>query len=289
MRIYIMTDLEGVAGVLEHPNWCRPESRYNDLAKKFLTLEVNAAVDGFFSAGATEILVADGHGSGGINPDLLDPRAELLRGWGQGYPLGLEEGWDAMAHVGQHAKARTEYAHLAHTQGFTWLDLAVNGVSIGEFGQMVLCASELGIPTIFAAGDLAFTKEAQALVPGIGTAAVKRGTRPGRGDELDGPAYGQKNIGAIHKAPQKARELIRAGAADALARSQKEDFGLVPLQAPFRGVTILRHTQDAPRQYSIEEHPSSFAGLMNTPRRFKPIESDEQLAELLAQSKDPGV
>jgi len=282
MRIYIMTDLEGVAGVLDHQNWCSPESRYNDLAKEFLTLEVNAAVDGFFSAGATEILVADGHGSGGINPDLLDPRAELLRGWGQGYPLGLEDGWDFMAHVGQHAKARTEHAHLAHTQGFSWLDLSVNGVSIGEFGQMVYCATELGIRTIFGSGDLAFTKEAQALLPGIETVAIKRGTRPGRGDELDGPSYGQKNTGAIHKQPKKARELVRTGAAKALIRAQIEDFGIAPIKPSYRGVTIMRQTQDAPRQFSIEEHPTSVSALMNMPRQFKPVESDEQLQELLA-------
>lgn len=288
MRIYIMTDLEGVAGVLDHENWCRPESRYNDLAKELLTLEVNAAIDGFFSAGATEILVADGHGSGGIRPELLDPRAEMLRGWGAGYPLGLEEGWDAIAYVGQHAKSRTEYAHLAHTQGFAWLDLSVNGVAIGEFGQLVCCGSELGIPTIFGAGDLAFTKEAQALVPGIEVVAVKRGTRPGRGDELDATAYGKKNIGAIHKQPTKVRELIRDGAVRALARAKTEDFGLVPLQPPFNAMTIVRHTKETPRKYAIQEHPSSVVDLMNMPRHYEPVEGDEQLAELLDQSKDPG-
>ena len=40
-------------------------------------------------------------------------------------------------------------------------------------------AAQLGIRTIFASGDLALTKEAQALVPGIETVAVKRGTTPG--------------------------------------------------------------------------------------------------------------
>lgn len=27
-RVYIMTDMEGVAGVLDSENWCRPEGRY---------------------------------------------------------------------------------------------------------------------------------------------------------------------------------------------------------------------------------------------------------------------
>ena len=286
-RVYIMTDLEGVAGVLDSENWCLADSRYLDMAKEFLTLEVNAAVEGFFSAGVKEILVADGHGYGGINPELLDPRVELLHGWKSGWPFSLEEGWEALAHVGQHAKARTEYAHLCHTGSMRVLDQAINRVSVGEFGDMTLCASELGVPSIFGSGDLAFTKEAQALAPGIETVAVKRGTRRGRGDELDADAYRKRNVGAIHRQPQKAREMIRAGAAKALTRAQTEDFGIVPLKPPFKRVTVFRHSGDAPRRYSIVEHSDSVAALMNMPLDLKPIESEEQLAELLAQSNDP--
>ena len=51
-KVYIMTDLEGVAGVLDFDNRCSPDSRYYELAKEFLTLEVNSAVDGFLERGA---------------------------------------------------------------------------------------------------------------------------------------------------------------------------------------------------------------------------------------------
>ena len=47
-----------------------------------------------------------------------------------------------------------------------------NGRPMGEFGECAVCASQLGLRTIFGSGDLAFTKEAQALVPGIETVAV---------------------------------------------------------------------------------------------------------------------
>ena len=280
-RVYIMTDLEGVAGVIDSENWCHPDSRYNDLAKEFLTSEINAAVDGFFQGGAKEILVADGHGSGAINPKLLDSRVELLRGWGQGWPAGLEEGWDAVAWIGQHAKARTEFAHLAHTQGMGYLNLAINGISIGEFGQLAMCASQLGIRAIFGSGDKAFTLEAQTLVPGIETVAVKRGVRPGTGDELDAEAYRRKNSGAIHLQPQKACELIRAGAMRAIMRAKSEYFGIIELTPPFKRVAVFRQTKDQPRTYSIETHPSDVIALMNMSFSSKPVESDEQLAELL--------
>ena len=75
ISVYIMTDMEGVAGVLDFEQWTSPESRYYDLGKEFLTLEVNAAIEGFARGGAAEFLVADGHGHGAINPKLLDARA----------------------------------------------------------------------------------------------------------------------------------------------------------------------------------------------------------------------
>ena len=77
ISVYIMTDMEGVAGVLDFEHGTSPESRYYDLGKEFLTLEVNAAIEGFARGGATEFLVADGHGHGAINPKLLDARRAI--------------------------------------------------------------------------------------------------------------------------------------------------------------------------------------------------------------------
>ena len=62
MRIAIMTDLEGVAGVIDSVNWCLFDGRYYEIAKELLTEEVNAAVRGFRSAGALEFHVIDGLG-----------------------------------------------------------------------------------------------------------------------------------------------------------------------------------------------------------------------------------
>jgi D-amino peptidase len=233
--------------------------------------------------GAEEILVADGHGPGAINPKLLDSRVEFLRGWGKGWPAGLEEGWDAVAWVGQHAKARTEFAHLAHTQGMGYLNLSINGIAIGEFGQLAMCASQLGIRAIFGSGDRAFTLEAQKLVAGIETVAVKRGTRPGKGDELDAEAYRKKNSGAIHLSPKKACELIRAGAVRAITHAKREDFGIIKLVPPFKRVAIFRQKENQPRTYSIEAHPSDVIALMNMPFSTKPVKNDEQLAKLLLE------
>ena len=271
-RVYIMTDLEGVAGVRDSEQWCGPDGRYYDAGQRLLTLEVNAAIEGFLKGGATEIVVADGHGRGAVNIELLDRRAQLERGWPSGWPGPslAAGGFDAVAWVGQHAKAGTPNAHLAHTQGWNYLDLSINGVSIGEFGQLALCASELGVRSIFASGDKAFAEEAQALVPGIETVWVKRGTTPGRGDELTAEQYGRRNTAAIHLQPEKVRALVRAGAERAIRRAQTEPFGLIELKPPFERVGRFRPSRAGePILVSKESRPSSVIALMNLP--FKPV------------------
>ncbi|MHB1295455.1 MAG: M55 family metallopeptidase [Anaerolineae bacterium] len=272
MRIYLMTDMEGVAGVLDHDNWCQPPGRYPgryyDLGREFLTLEVNAAVDGLLAGGADEVTVSDGHGAGGINPALLDERARLLRGWPTGWPVGLDAGYDAVAWVGQHAKAGTTYAHLAHTQWFNYVDLRVNGVSIGEYGQLALCAGELGLPALFASGDRAFCEEAHRLTPGVVTVAVKEGLVPDDGRDLDTDAYSRHNLAALHMQPQAACKAIRKGALDAVRRfrSDRASFQPLILEPPYERIMVFRADE---RHAAIWEHhanhPGSIAALLNLP------------------------
>jgi len=258
---------------LDHENWCGPSSRYYEKAKRLLTLETNAAIEGFFQGGATEVLVADGHGPGGVDPELLDERALIQRGWPEGpYPLGLDKSFDACAWVGQHARSRSVYAHLAHTQSFGYLEISVNGFPIGEFGQFAMCASELGVRSIFGSGDQAFAEEARSLVPGIETVAVKRGLRSSPGDDLSREEYAKWNTSAVHLSPSKARKLIVNGAKRAAERWEKEDFGLIPMKPPFNRVTTFRPHGDQPKMIARESHASSFISLMNTPYEPKPVE-----------------
>lgn len=272
-RVYIITDMEGVAGILDSENWCKPEGRYYELGKEFLTAEVNAAIEGFARAGATEFLVADGHGHGGINPKLLDRRAELARNWSPPpYPFSLDNSFGYAAWVGQHAMARTEFAHLAHTGNFGVFETTINGTPVGEFGEVALCATQLGVRVIFGSGDMAFTKEAQALVPGIETVAVKRGTTPGRGDECDRDAYGKRNLAAIHCQPQRARQMIREAAERALRRAKTNaSFGLLTLKPPFERATILRRQGAQPKRIGRSSHPSDGIALMNAPMKYETV------------------
>ena len=285
MRIDLMTDLEGVAGVQNSLEWTRPGQYWYRLARQLLTHEVNAAIEGVFAAGADEVLVADGHGPGAVNSPELDSRAEYMRGWPERWPLGLEEGgYDFLAFVGQHAKSRTPQSNMTHTQSYRYLELSINGTAIGEFGQMAMCASELGIRTIFAAGEKALAAEAEALVPGIDTVWVKRGTKSGRGDECSEDAYRARNMSAVHLHPQRARTMIREGALRALRRAlQEDDYGIIPLEPPFRSVFVQRPYEDESRRlYCVHEHADSVAALLNLPQdELQPVADSDHLRELL--------
>jgi len=262
-KIYIVTDAEGVAGVMNSLDWCHTTGRYHDVCKELLTREVNAAIGGFADAGAAEFLVFDGHGGGeGINPLLLDKRAQLLYGTPEGYPYSLDRTFDAIAWVGQHAMSRTEYAHLPHTGSMAKFEYTVNGRPVGEFGQLAMCASELGVRAIFASGDRALCLEASALVPGIETVEVKRGMTPGRGDECDAAQYAARNTSAIHLHPERARALIRAGAARAIRRARKESFGMIPLTPPFEMTKIYRSNGTDPMVTLKGTDPKSVIGLL---------------------------
>ncbi|NLV73511.1 MAG: M55 family metallopeptidase [Chloroflexi bacterium] len=280
IKVFIETDMEGVAGILDHDDWCQPaggqyRGRYYDLGRAFLTREVNAAIDGLFEAGADEVVVSDGHGAGGINPALLDRRAWLLRSSVGGWPGGLDRSFSAVIWIGQHAKAGTQLAHLAHTQWFNYLDQTINNVSIGELGEMALCAGELGVPCIYASGDMALVREAQALIPGIITTAVKHGLNPDHGALLTTEQYMRANLSAIHRQPEKAREMIYEGARAALTKlkAQPQGWGLATLQPPYERVTRFRPDKPGdPYRIDIARHATSVIGVMNAAWRPEPYQ-----------------
>jgi D-amino peptidase len=273
MRIFLMTDMEGVSGVLDAEGWAFPDSPFYDTGRRLLTLEVNAAVDGLYSAGATSVLVVDAHHSSGIDAEILDRRTLLLRGFPGPFPYGLDGGFEAIAWVGQHAKAGADHAHLPHTGGYDVLDCTVNGRSVGELGLMALCASALGVPAIFASGDEALCREARALIPEIVTASVKRGMAGAPGGGLDAKGYMRSSASAVHMHPEKAREVIRNGAAEALARLREDrgSFPLLPVVPPFVRTISYRGGGKRKGRTLTSEHPTDLIAALNaSPRGTRP-------------------
>ena len=230
MRIFIISDMEGVGGVLNLDDWCLPSGRRNAAGCRFLTEEINAAVAGFFAGGADEVIVYDGHGaSGSVLDEELDPRAALQRGR-MDFPV-MSTRVDALAFVGQHAKAGTANAHLAHTQTEEAIDFRINGVSLGEFGQSAYSFSEKGVPAIFVSGDLAATYEAKKIVPDIIAVAVKEGFNPAVSAATAADDVFKLESSARHYPRSKVLQDIEFSAklAAEKLRAAPEEFAITPL------------------------------------------------------------
>lgn len=271
MKTYIMTDLEGCAGIPSWHDYGAPEHRWYEYARELVTLETSAAVQGCLDAGATEVLVVDGHGHGAINPLLLHPEAKLLFGRPLGYPFGCDDSFDVALMVGQHAKANTDGGHLCHTGSFSVENETINGVSVGEMGVNMLFCAYFHVPTVLVCGDEAAALEARALVSNIETAAVKQGLRRGSAEGLTAEQNSRFNGSAIHLHPTRARELIRDRARAALTRaSEIQPFWLEP---PYEREMILRATEDEPRKIG-RSHATDLLELLAAPLQWEPLKAE---------------
>jgi D-amino peptidase len=154
-RIFIVTDLEGVAGVNNWDEQVTPGQRRFEESRRLLLGEVNAAVEGALEGGASEVVIWDGHdGSRTLSKDAIHPKARLIQGRPTPADYYLSEGhYDGIMFVGQHAKAGTPRGLLAHSQSLSVRDITINGKSVGEIGQVAAIAGHFGIPVIMVAGD----------------------------------------------------------------------------------------------------------------------------------------
>jgi len=175
-RILIVTDLEGAGGVNDAEEQLLPGQRRYPESRRILIGEVNAAVEGARLAGASEVVIWDGHdGSRTLSVDEIDGGAKLLQGKPTPANFYLSEKlYDGIVFIGQHAMAGTKDGVLAHSQSFNVKRIAINGADVGEIGQMAAIAGYFAIPVIMLAGDQAACSELLGLQPKAVTVAVKR-------------------------------------------------------------------------------------------------------------------
>ena len=184
MKICIVTDMEGLAGV---DDWGQCYAT-DDQAPSYLhglsqlAADTNATVAGCFDAGATEVVVWDGHGRNGqkaFSRVALDPRASLRR-LVHARPIkleGLDETTTGVLMVGQHAMAGTIGGFLDHTQCPKEIcRYIINGQEHGEMSQFALHSGAFGVPLLHVSGDEALCTEARRLFPWVATTPTKRGT-----------------------------------------------------------------------------------------------------------------
>ena len=218
LKVFISVDMEGISGVIHWDDVDRAGQDYG-LFRKLMTQETNAAIEGALAAGATEILVRDGHDTGrNILPDLLRPEAKLLRDWSGGtlsMMEGIDKTFDAALFIGNHARAGTPDAVLKHTMNLKLFDVILNGIRMPEAGLNAAIAGYYGVPVVLVSGDLALATQIKGILGNVETVAVKVGI--GNAAKM------------IH--PQKAQDMIRKKTEEALKRLK--DFKPYKVNPPY--------------------------------------------------------
>lgn len=179
MKILIAADMEGITGVV---NWDQVNTSHPEYQRfrRLMTADVNAAVRGAYDAGASEVVVTDGHNYGrNILIEELDARARLNSG--SPHPLsmvqGVDQGVDGVLFVGYHARGGSQYATLDHT----WSDervanLSLNGRLTGEPGLNGAVCGHFGVPILMVSGDQTVCAEVRDWFGEVETAVVKTAT-----------------------------------------------------------------------------------------------------------------
>lgn len=247
MKIYISADIEGVGGVARHEH-SRVDGREYPLARRLMTNEVNAAIGGAFEAGATDVTVSDSHNVGlNLLPEELDERARLVMGSPRTLSMmhGIDATFSAAFFVGYHAMGGTMDASIVHTFTGRIQEVRLNGIKVGEIGLNAALAGHFGVPVAFVAGDLAACREAEALLPGVRTLAVKEAI----GAYAAICEHPAKTCRAIHAAakeaitnPPKVRPLVFSGEVELTVRcttaSGADRAGMIPRTKRLDDLTV---------------------------------------------------
>jgi D-amino peptidase len=205
MRVFISTDIEGTAGIVDWEQVRGPGAEY-EIGRQLLTDEVNAAIDGAVEAGAEHVLVNDAHRTMyNMRPGALHHGASYLSG--RHKPLymmeGLDASFDAVFMVAYHGAISAERAILSHTYNPTAIwEVRLNGIAVGESALNALVALHHRVPVALITGDDATADEARPFLPDVEAVVVKRSITRFAAE-------------SVH--PERACALIRAGAARALS------------------------------------------------------------------------
>ncbi|CAN5822943.1 M55 family metallopeptidase [soil metagenome] len=220
MKVYISVDMEGVAGVSHSKPTGRDDMGYGQ-AVELMVGEANAAIEGAFDSGATDVTVNDSHGGMyNLTPEQLDPRARLVQG---SKPYGMAEGvregsFDIALFVGYHARAGHPRGNLAHTYTGRITLVQVGGRPATEAAINGLYLGALRVPVGMISGDDALAEELAEWFPWAELVVVKR-------------AVSFRAAESLH--PAAARALIREAARRVVERATNGgDLRPLELQPP---------------------------------------------------------
>ena len=233
MKVYISVDMEGIGGISHSLPTDRGDPGY-PAAVALMVGEANAAIDGAFKGGATEVLVNDSHGQMfNLTPEDLDPRAVLLQGqkpWSMVAGAGPDQGFEVALFVGYHARAGHPTGTIAHTYSGEPTLTTLQGRPVGEAGINALPLGAWGVPVGLVSGDDQVALETEAWFPWAEQVVVKT-------------AAGRRAAASVH--PSVARDRVRAGSERAVRRAAAGEMRRFDVGRPVLLEAEYRHALEA--------------------------------------------
>ena len=184
----------------------RPD--YWEHFRSLLTQEVNATIKGARAGGAASFVVNEGHGGNlfaNVLPWELDSSAILVRGFPKPLVMvtGIDSSFGTLMFTGAHANAGSPGV-MAHN--FAFDSFTVNGKVLNEVGINALIAGEMGVSVSLVSGDDVLIAETKPMLNNGFVAIVTK------------HAVGRS--AAITYSPAKVRQMLQAGAAEAVKRAR---------------------------------------------------------------------
>jgi D-amino peptidase len=233
-RAYIVSDMAGMGAVVDPKEVLSGTEggapaatatagygEYDSRFRSLLTQEVNATIRGARLGGAASFVVSDAHpgnGYGNILPWDLDSGAVLMRGFPR--PLfmisGLDSTFRTLIFDGAVASAGAK-GIMSRTFGFD--EFSVDGKPLNEVAICALIAGEMGVAVSMVAGDDAVVEETRQMLPAGFVPVVTK--------------YAIGRIAGITYSPAKVRQMVSAGAAEAVRRARAGALKPFTLEKPY--------------------------------------------------------
>ena len=283
-KVLLLFDMEGVSGATEFQHTTVSYPKEYAFGRESLTADVNAAIAGLKAAGAGEILVVDGHGSGNTTgPDVLED--QLLAPARMHYrdtPFDIymdsyDHSVDAIVAVAMHAGAGNRQGFLSHTYTFEDVEYKVNGVPVNESMILAMGAARLKIPVIAVSGDDQLEKEIRRGLPWVQYATVKHAVDRATAEALPRTEASRRIEAA---AREGLTRLASAGLPDAHGpyrfalvfqdEAQARNAAMLP-GAEQNGTTVQIRANDFEEGYRLSTRLISLASAIGRPAALQAV------------------